>query len=278
MINFIRASEDEKYRWKPKEILKINTLEGFLLQDVPHAKYEWEVTIPFNEHKHGSKATFSCTKFYKWAFNKWDPSTEYNQCRLEKIDTDRFDGKIDIHFYPKESPMKIHVDGFYVEDFKPSITGAAVLHFLKNIVRRWPGSVVYLEDDSNVKRLALLTTGKSYYEYNVFQYKDPDFKKMAALEEIRKQSEILQDREIDGLKFKECLKKNLQQEVPFIRNGLFRFDENFKDALLDLVEPQIGKTHKVKEFWVIYREVVKNFSIYELQKKHEFDLKIMRSA
>jgi hypothetical protein len=34
----------------------------------------------------------------------------------------------------------------------------------------------------------------------------------------------------------------------------------------------------VKEFWVIYREVVKDFSIYELQKKHEFDLKIMRSA
>jgi hypothetical protein len=166
-------------------------------------------------------------------------------------------------------------EGLYVEDFKPTISGGTVLQFVKDIASKWPGSVIYLEDLSNVKNLALLTTGKTYYEYQKFQFKDSE-EKIVSLEKIkRRYMEYWKNQEIKGLEFKDCLREKMDEEVEGNREYI-RFNENFKSALLGLVE--VKETQQVADFWKIYRNAVKTFKIHELREKHGFDLNRNRLA
>lgn len=182
-----------------------------------------------------------------------------------------FDGNVHLHFYeydtqPLTKPTKIYIRSLYVADYLPRISGKLIVDLVKKMTDSQTNVIASLDDVSNVKFLALMTTGKSYYEHLGFHYNS----------EIARKN--FQKFEIDAILLLTCVSKRM--EVPMqVGRFSFVFDEHLKRGLLGALRTEVGHGIRLLEdFWRIYRNVMKNVDFHDLLKTFNFDEHLQRCA
>merc|ERR1712098_174639 len=152
-------------------------------------------------------------------------------------------------------------------------SGKQIINLVQKMVDSRPNAIAVLDDVSNVKELALITTGKSYYEHFGFHYK------------ISRERKNFQKAKINGLLFLHCVTQRMKKPMELGSNS-FEFDEHLKRRLLGALRSAIGYDfRRVEEFWGIYRKVMKRAEFHELrklyqeaQKTYHFEQHLQRSA
>merc|ERR1712098_151834 len=163
------------------------------------------------------------------------------------VNGEAFDGNVHLHFYEYENKAtKIYIRSLYVADYSPRISGKLVVNLVKKMTDSQPNVIATLDDVSNVKLLALMTTGKSYYEHLGFHYHS----------EIERKN--FQKAEIDVIQLLSCVSKWMEAPMQVGRFS-FLFDEHLKRGLLGALRTEVGHgIRMLKDFWRIYRNVIKN--------------------
>lgn len=213
----------------------------------------WRVKVALNRI---TVATFEC---------EWIGPVK--SCRLKTVNGETFYGDVHLHFYEYDTkPTKIYIRSLYVAEYLPRISGKLIVDLVKKMTDSQPNVIASLDDVSNVKILALMTTGKSYYEHLGFHYHS----------EIERKN--FQKVEIDTILLFSCLSKRM--EVPMqVGRYSFVFDVHLKRGLLDALRTEIGHGIRLMEdFWRIYRSVIKSVDFHDLLKSFDFDEHLQRCA
>jgi hypothetical protein len=177
----------------------------------------------------------------------------YKCCTLKKVNGEYFDGNVRFFLYEYDekarASVKIAIRSLYVSDHTNRVSGSLILNLVKKMVHSLePHIVATLEDASNVKVLALLTTGRSYYEHMGFQYVHRDGTR------IQQERNDFQRRNINATLLLSCLSQKLE---------LWSTLTLAKQVILGAFITEVGQgSRELGDFWKVYRNVMKSSKNY----------------
>merc|ERR1712098_20669 len=152
----------------------------------------------------------------------------------KKINGEKFDGDVQFAFYEykkfRNPHVKIDIRSLYVADHTPRVSGNLILNFVKKMTNSVPNAIATLEDASNVKVLALMTTGMSYYEHMGFHYVHSDGTYYVHRDgtRIKPKRNNFQKRKINATLLLSCISQKLDDRMQDSSD----FDKLVKQAIL----------------------------------------------